>query len=193
MHPLLQCMLTRRSIRSYTDKQISHENLLTLLEAARFAPSGSSKQSWHFTALQAPKTLTELQEAVHAEALSIVIDEATPKPKKNLHARAKTENFSLAFGAPTLILVSNERSYQNGMADCACAMQNIMLMAHALDLGSCWINACHWLTDAPKVRAVYTKLGIPEAHIVCGSIAVGYPASALPEAPARKDNTITII
>lgn len=193
MNPIFDCILTRRSIRSYTDTQISSETLQKLLEAARFAPSGSNRQAWHFTALQSPQSLLDLQEAVRADALALVIDETTPKARQSLHTRAKAEKFTLAFDAPTLILVSNERSNQNAMVDSACAMQNIMLMAHALDLGTCWINGCHWLTDTPKVRAAYTQFGIPETHIVCGGIALGHPAGQAPTAPARKENTITII
>ena len=55
-------------------------------------------------------------------------------------ARAKNDGYKFDYGAPVLIITANKKGYGNAMADSACAMENMMLMANALDLGSCWIN-----------------------------------------------------
>ena len=61
------------------------------------------------------------------------------------------------------------------MADCSCTLENMMIMANALDLGTCWINQLHWLTDDPALLGYMKKLGMRDNETICGSLAVGYP------------------
>ena len=61
------------------------------------------------------------------------------------------------------------------MADCACALENMMVAANALDLGSCWINQLHWLTEEPQLREYLKQLGMKENEQVYGAVALGYP------------------
>ncbi|MCI7063161.1 MAG: nitroreductase family protein, partial [Mitsuokella jalaludinii] len=79
------------------------------------------------------------------------------------------------YNAPVLIVVANKRDYGNKYADVSCAMQNMMLAANALDLGSCWINQLRWLQDNPVLRAYLQKLGMAEDEEVCASLSIGYP------------------
>lgn len=72
------------------------------------------------------------------------------------------------------------------MADSACAMQNMQLAAHSLGLGSCWIKQLTWFGEQPSIRTMLERLVIPDDEIVCGSLAIGYTATEIPEVPARK-------
>ena len=65
-------------------------------------------------------------------------------------------------------------------ADSACALENMMVAANALDLGSCWINQLHWLTDHEAIHAYMTKLGLEENETVTGGLILGYGAGGAP-------------
>ena len=110
---------------------------------------------------------------------------------------SKGGKYMFHYNAPVLILVANRRDYGNNMADSSCALENMMIMANALDLGSCWINQVHWLTDNPVICEYLSGLGLSGEECVCGGLAVGYPdtedglpvRSPLP----RKGNPVTYI
>ena len=64
MNEILKTIKSRRSVRAYTEQQISQEDLSTILEAATYAPSGMGLQTWHFTAIQNGAVLEELNEKI---------------------------------------------------------------------------------------------------------------------------------
>lgn len=61
---VLENIKARRSVRAYTDRQVSEEDLQAILEAATFAPSGMHLETWHFTAIQNADKLSELNERI---------------------------------------------------------------------------------------------------------------------------------
>lgn len=174
MNEVLNNIKTRRSIRSFKSEQIEDMKLNEILEAAIYAPSGMNKQSWKFTAIQNSSKIQELAKAVKA---------SLDMPEN------KTYNF---YGAPTFIIVSNERNCYNGPLDCATALENIFLAATSLGIGSCWINQLNHCCDDEKVRFLLNSFSIPEDHVVWGCAAIGY-ADECPEVKPRKGNTINII
>ena len=84
------------------------------------------------------------------------------------------------YGAPVLIVTANRKGYGNAMADSACALENMMIAANALDLGSCWINQLHWLDKDVRVRSYLEKLGLKEDETVTGGLILGYGHDGLP-------------
>ena len=76
-----------------------------------------------------------------------------------------------------LVLAANDRESRHGEADCTCAMENILLAAHALGLGAVWIDQLRGNSDVPGIRALLTRFGLPEKDIVWGTVAMGYPAA----------------
>jgi nitroreductase len=75
------------------------------------------------------------------------------------------------------------------MPDSALAIGNMMLAAHSLGIGSCWVNQLPGLTHMPLIRELLTELDIPENHVVYGSVVMGYPANDPKPADPRKDVT----
>ena len=63
------------------------------------------------------------------------------------------------------------------MADCACAIENMMVAANALNLGSCWINQLKWLNEDTEILQYLQSLGLREDERVYGSVIIGYPAT----------------
>ena len=181
----------RRSTRKYTDEQITTEQLDTLLDAAVWAPSGGNNQTWLFTAIQNKEMLRRLNELVREGFKAYVPDDDYPS-KHAVKEQSQKEGYCFYMNAPTLIVASNVPNYENAMADCALALQNIFLAAQSMSLGSCYINQLHWLRDDPGVREYLFELGIPKEHTICSSAAVGH--IAVPSAaPARKAGTVKVI
>ena len=193
MNEVMQNIFTRRSVRSYSPRQLSEQQLGGILDAATYSPTGSNSQSWHFTVVQSPDIIRQLNQAIKA-ALSAM--EVTPDTYRSLAGAiraAKGENYSFYHNGPTIVIVSNERSYSNAMADCAAALQTIFLAAHSLGIGSCWLNALHWCESSPELRAIYTRIGVPESHIVCGGAELGYPEGPYPKAAPRKPDAWHVV
>ncbi|MDR1822091.1 MAG: nitroreductase family protein [Oscillospiraceae bacterium] len=149
----------RRSIRTYKPEAVSEELLLQVLEAGRLSPSAANEQNWRFILARDADVKEKLFHASHDQ------------PSVN--------------EAPAAIVVcatsSREMSCgeQTGVVDGSCAIISMLLQAHELGLGTCWLG--HF--DADAVRAA---LGIPAEVEVVGFFPIGYPAEA-PEARPRKD------
>lgn len=188
---VLKAIHERRSTRKYLDTQISKEQLDTLLDAAIWAGSGGNNQSWLFTAIQNRDMLRKINEIVREGFLSYVPDDDYPG-KHAAKIQSKRDDYCFYLNAPTLVIASNVPNYENAMADCSLALQNIFLAAQSIGLGSCYVNQLHWLRNDKGLRDYLFELGIPKEHTICSSAVIGYidiPSNA----PARKEGTINII
>lgn len=81
------------------------------------------------------------------------------------------------YKAPVLVVTANKTGYGNAVADCAGAIENMMLEANELDLGTCWINQLRWLADNPSIRERMLGLGMKEDETVCASMALSHAAT----------------
>lgn len=97
---VLENIKARRSVRAYTDRQVSEEDLQAILEAATFAPSGMHLETWHFTAIQNADKLAELNERIKGAFAK------SDEPK--LQERGHSKAYCCYYHAPTLVIVSNE-------------------------------------------------------------------------------------
>ena len=140
------------------------------------------------------RTLTGMTEAAFA---GMEITEGMYPSLKHAVTASKKGGYAFCYNAPVLIAVANQQDYGNNMADCACAIENMMIAANALDLGSCWINQLKWLNGDLELTAYLRSLGMKENERVYGALILGYPAteSGLPNRNlmAQKGNEITFI
>ncbi len=166
MNSIIESLLSRRSVRTFTDKQISDEDLDLILQAAILAPNGRNQEPWHFTALQDPGKLKMLDELVVGKGDSFF------------------------YNAPTLILVSIQEGNAYEKEDTACALTNMMQAAHALGLGSVW---CNRINGNHELDTKLTQFGIPQGYRVTGTLAVGHPKGDYPAKRIPKQETITIV
>lgn len=130
---VLENIKSRRSVRTYTERQVSAGDLNLILEAAAYAPSGMNFQTWHFTAIQDAAVLTELNEKIKGAFAK--------SDDPHLQERGHSETYCCYYHAPTLVIVSNEPTRWWAPMDCACALQNIFLAA------SLWASALAGLTN----------------------------------------------
>lgn len=193
----LDAIMTRRSTRSYKPAAVEPEKLQQIIDAGRHAPSGGNNQTCHFLVVQNPEVLKKLAAlAENAFAKMEVTPETYSSLKMSINL-SKKGGYVFHYNAPVLIIVANQKNYGNNMADSAVAVENMFIAANALDLGSCWINQLHWLTEDAEILSYLRELGLKENERVYASLVVGYAKSedGLPSRKAlpRKGNEVTFI
>ena len=197
MENILTFITSRRSTRKFKAQDVSEEKLNQVIEAGRYAPSGGNCQSTHFIVVKHKEILAVLADLVKQEFAKMEITPGLYKSIVNSINASKNGNYVFHYNAPVLIITANQKDYGNNIADCACALENMMLMANALDLGSCWINQLKWLNENPVILECMKKLGMDESERVYGALAVGYAdtADGLPdrEPLERTGNKITVV
>lgn len=172
---VFSCIATRHSTRKFKEEPVPQEVLDKVIEAGRRAPSGKHKNQSRFIVIRKKEVLQELIALVQQEFAKM---EVTPENDDNFGGAiraAKKGGYAFMYNAPILIVVTNKKDYGNNFADVSCAMQNMMLAANALDLGSCWINQLRWLQGNPVLTAYLQKLGMAEDEAVYASLSLGYP------------------
>ena len=155
MSNLMEVIKSRRSTRAFKSELPPKDQIMQIVEAAEWAPSGMGKYLWHFTVIYNAEKSLKL-------------------------ARA-----------PVNIIISYKRDEHHALVDGAAAMENLLLMATELGLGSCWINQLRETCDVPEVRALLTEYGVPEDHIVVCSAAIGYIEKETPAKP-RHEGLVSI-
>ena len=154
MNEVMNNILTRRSIRKFTDTPISREILDDLVQAALHAPSGMGKHTRKFTVVTNKNAIKRL-----AEAIKTTLN----RPGYDLYCPA------------AIIIPSNLRDSNWGKEDDACALENIFLAANSYGVGSVWINQLQNICDTPAIRDILNDFGVPANHVVYGMAALGYP------------------
>lgn len=193
----LTLIKSRHSTRKFLQKPVEKEKLNLVIEAGRFAPSGGNNQTTHFIVIQDKVVLEELARIVREEFAKMELTLDTYASLATAIKLSKKGTYVFHYNAPVLILTANRIDYGNNMADCSCAVENMMLMANALDLGSCWINQVNWLNRNPVMVAYLKKLGMQEGETVYVSMVLGYPDTedGLPfrRVVERKGNPVTYV
>ena len=171
----INVLLNRRSIRKYKPEQITDEELMTVINAGMYAPSGKCCQSPYIIAVQNK----EQREAV-----------------SKLNAKCWGTDIDPYYGAPTILLVFfGERSYDEeiGILDAGAATTNMLNAAYSIGLGSCWINRPKVMFESEEGQALLKEWGITEKLRGVASIALGYPDCENPAAAPRKADYYKII
>lgn len=171
MNPVMQALLSRRSIRRFTDRKIEPEKLDMILKAGYYAPTGRNMQTWRFTVIQNEKNIQHIKEVVKERAVL---------SKVNVYG----------FENPAcLILISNDTRNATGCQDASCAAENIFLAAHSYGIGSTWLNPLFYLWEDEVIRKMLEGFGVPAGHRVWCMAALGYPA-AEGNLPAKKKDVV---
>ena len=159
----LDAIRGRYSCRSYSGEAVREEDLRTLAEAAFCAPSANNARPWHIV---------------------IVRDRERRQQLGRVHQWA-----GMCAQAPAVLVMCADltRSPRWWIDDTAAATENVLLAAHALGLGTCWVGI--HAGDAPggtsRQGVVREALGVPESVAVLGLIAVGHPAAPPAPRPER--------
>ena len=189
----LQAILTRRSTRRFSDQMPETALIEKVIEAGRYAPSGGNSQTTHMIVFKGQKELRELAILVQEEFYRMEFTEGMYASLKNSISASKKGGYVFHYNAPVLIVVANKKGYGNALADSACVLENMMIAANALDLGSCWINQLHWLDENENVHQYMAEHGLAEDETITGGLILGYPdGGELNRTPLeRKGNPVT--
>ena len=193
----LDAILTRRSTRKFRQKSVEQDKLKQIVEAGRFAPTGGNCQSNHFFVLTNPAVLAKVVELVQSAFAKMELREDLYKSLQNSIRLSQKGSYVFDYNAPALIAVASQKEYGNNMADVACALENMMIAANELDLGSCYINQLKWLNEDPSLLAYFRELGLKDSERIYGSVAIGYAdtETGLPnrKMPERTGNEVVFV
>lgn len=148
---IFEAILKRRSIRKYTDKKIPDFLIQDLLKAAMYAPSAMNYQSWQFIVINERQKLEDILKIIsHAEMLK---------------------------SAQAAILICGDLNLDKNIdylqQNCSAATQNLMLWAHGVGLGTCWIG----VYPVKEIVSGLQKLfDLPEHVVPISLVSIGYPA-----------------
>ena len=187
MNETIKTILGRRSIRAYQPRQIGEEELQKILLAGQYAPTAMGQQPWHFTVLQNSELLEKLQ--VQCKSLFLHSD------NESLRAVASREEYHVFHHAPTLLIVSGDVHAITPLQDCVLAMENMLVAAASLGIGSCWVHSVVMLWGSSDGAKLFKSLGIaiPEGYEPYAAAVFGYSAIPLPEAAPRKADMVTFV
>jgi nitroreductase len=169
---LEEAIVGRRSVRSFTRTPVDPVLIEELIHTAVRAPSAMNRQPWVFTVLRNQGDLHH----VSCEAKRHLLTSAEPgKESDQLHAMLNDANFDIFYGAPALIVISAREAAPCAVEDCALAAQNLMLKAHAIALGTCWIGFAQSYLNTPQGKDILKLSG---SCVVIAPIVVGHPKLA---------------
>lgn len=174
MSDVLEAIKTRRSVRKFRPDMVPQEILDRIIEAGTWAATGKNRQS-------------------------PIIIQVTNKEARDKIAAANCRiggweaGFDPFYGAPAILIVLARKDSPHRVYDGSLVMGNLMLAAHALGVGSCWIHRAREEFETEEGAALLRSLGVAEDYEGVGHCALGYPEGELPKAPPRKENWVYYI
>ena len=162
-------LLTRRSIRQYKNDMLPREVIEKIAEAGTYAPTGMNRQS---------------------PIIIAVTNKALRDRLSRLNAAVLETDSDPFYGAPVVLVVLAERGNPNHVYDGSLVMGNLMLAAHAMGVGSCWINRARQVFDSDEGKAILQELGIEGDYEGIGNCILGYVDGEEPQARPRKENYV---
>jgi nitroreductase len=176
---VIEAIYARRAVRDFGDEDLSSEAVRLLVDAAVQAPSAMNRQPWSFVVIRSTEVLRRISE----RAKTYLVETVEPESPLSEHVpRLSDPAFDIFYGARAMILICARSDEPQALEDCCLAAQNVMLAAHAMRWGTCWIGfARPWLSLASSKA----ELGIPADLVPVAPIIVGRPRTD-PPSPGRK-------
>ena len=172
MNEVLKAMRDRKSVKKFKDTPVPKELIEKIVEAGLYAPSGLNKQAPIVIAVTDKQTRDELS-----------------------RLNAGSDPFFRAdpfYGAPCVLVVLADKSAHTYLYDGSLTMGNMLLAAHSLGLGACWIHRAKETFESPEGKAILEKLGIKGDFEGIGNCVIGYPDME-PASKPRKENRVFYI
>ena len=169
MSEVLDKIKSRRSIRKYKPDEVPRELLDRIAEAGIYAASGRN--------IQSPIVIA-------------VTDRETRDRLSRANASVMGSDRDPFYGAPAVLIVLADKSCPTHTYDGSLVMGNMMLAAHELGLGSCWIHRARETFEMPEWKEWLKSLGIEGDYEGIGNCIVGYPDCDLPEPAERRENRV---
>ena len=172
---VVETIMARRSIRNYKAMPVSRDTLNTIMECGIYAPNGQNLQSWEVRVVDNPQLLSEMSQAMR-------------------DAHPGNDFAGECFrGAPVMVFIARDLSYDFSAYDCGLMAENMMLSAWSLGVGSiCLGSPVRFLTDNDLCKPYVEKLGFSDGYELCLCVGLGY-ADETPEATPREKGKVKFI
>lgn len=170
MNEIINNIKTRTSIKKYKSDMVPQEMIDVIAEAGTYAPSGLNKQS---------AIILEVTDKSLRDRLS----------KINARVAGMPENFDPFYNAPVVLVVLADKDNFTYIYDGSVVMENMMLAAHSLGLGSCWIHRAKETFETEEGKQILKDLGIVGNYEGIGNCIIGY-SNMEPVFKPRKENYI---
>ncbi len=167
----IECMKTRASVKGYKPDPVPAEILEKILEAGTCAPTGRNMQSPIILAVTNRQVRDELR-------------------KLNAQILGSPEGSDPFYGAPVVLVVLADKTCRTRVYDGSVVMENLLLAAHALGVGACWIHRAKETFELPEGKALLERLGIEGEYEGIGNCVLGYPVGEFPKTKPRKENWV---
>ena len=169
MNEVIKAIKERRSVKSYKQDSIPTELLDAILEAGTYAPTGRNAQ---------------------APIIIAVTDKNVRDRLSKLNAEVMGFDGDPFYGAPAVLVVLADKSRSTYLYDGSLVMENLMLAAHSLGLGSCWIHRAKEVFELKEGKEILASLGIEGEYEGIGNCVVGYVDGDYPAVIPRKDGRV---
>ena len=171
MNETIKNMIERRSIRKYTSEPVPQEIIDEIVEAGTYAATGRNAQS---------PIIIEVTNKELRDRLSAL----------NAKIMGKEEGFDPFYGANTVLIVLADKSKPTYLYDGSLVMGNLMLAAHSLGIGSCWIHRAKEEFEMPEGKEILKQLGIEGDYEGIGHCILGYTDGDMPKPHKRKESYV---
>ena len=169
MNEILSCIHTRRSIKSYKSELPKPELLDKIIESGLEAASGRNKQAAIIIAV----TDKDVRDALSKTNADILGTDADP-----------------FYNAPAVLVVLRDKSVRTSIYDASLVAGNMMLAAHSLGLGSCWIHRARETFDTEKWKNWLSTIGVEGDYEGVANIVVGFRAGEYPDPKPRLEKRV---
>lgn len=169
MNEILKCIKERRSTKKYSNKMPSFADIEKIIEAGIFAASGRNKQ---------------------APVIIAVTDKEIRDKLSRANAKVMGASGDPFYGAPVVLVVLADKSANTYVYDGSLALGNMMLAAHSLGLGSCWIHRAKEVFIQDEWKEWLSSLGLVGEYEGIGNCVIGYPDEPERTAPERREGRV---
>lgn len=171
MNDFINRMIEKRSCKNFKSDPVPEDMINDIIQAGLYAPTGMGQQSPIVVAITEKKT---------RDALA----------KLNASIIGMPEDADPFYGAPCVLIVLAKKSIGTYVYDGSIMMENMLLAADSLGLGSCWIHRAKEEFEKEDMKMFLKKLGVQEEYEGIGHCVVGYKKAPLKEAAPRKDGRV---
>ena len=170
MNEILENIFNRRSVKKYNDKEVSNDDLQTIVKAGLYAPSGRNMQSAIMVVVKNKELLDKLR-------------------RLNQTSVGNEYTFDPFYGAKAVIIVLADKKCPTYVYDGSLVMENLMLAAESLGISSCWIHRAKEMFETQQGKELLKQLGVEGDYEGIGNCILGY-SDIKPHPTERKENRV---
>ncbi len=173
MNETITTIIGRRSIRCFSDRPVEREKIEEIVRAGQYAPSGMNRQERIFI---------------------VVTDKEKRDELSRINASVMGRDTDPFYGAPAVIIVACKKGSFTGVYDASASIENMLIAAESLSLGSCWVFRAKEELESEWGKALLSSLGIEDEYVGVGNVALGYyDGRKKPAAAERRPGSVFFI